>query len=341
MTADLATVWASLQMHLEAHRPDGAGTAGAPGPVTPVCLLTGFLGAGKTSLLVDLLSNAPDGLRVRAIVNDVGGLPFDPTLVSSADDARVELTNGCGCCERTGDLRRTLHDLADRGCDLIVLEASGAADPHALAQVVAADPALRLDRIVAVVRATHLDEQPLPPLQAAIIERQIDSAHCVVLSCCDLHEPAAADAAFVRAADLAPGRTVTRSTRTAPASRVLLPGAPRGARPSPAGTPSQHRELDVVTVGQARELSLLELRAALVDSRPGLLRVKGRLRIDGGDRFVQLTPESLDITEAPPGEHGLTLVAASRDDARRVIELVCPSAIERSITPPTEEVMSG
>ena len=169
MPADIEAAWRSLRTQLVAHRPDpGARSWGDTENPTPVCLLTGFLGVGKSFLLADLLVNPPADVRIKAIVNDVGALEFDPTLVESTDDVRVELTNGCGCCERTAELADSLAALADDpSCDLIVLEASGAADPLAIAQVIAADPSLRLDRIVAVTNAAHLVTMATPEHGAA------------------------------------------------------------------------------------------------------------------------------------------------------------------------------
>ena len=325
MVADLATQWAALQMELEAHRPDRARRRSGPtGPATPVCLLTGFLGAGKTTLLVDLLSNPPDGMRVKAIVNDVGSLPFDPTLVGSDLGVRVELTNGCACCERTADLADSLGELgADPDCDLIVLEASGVADPFGLEHLVAADPSLRLDRIVTVVNAAQIDERTRFEPVASIIERQMASAHSVVVSGCDLVPAHAVDAAVDHIARLAPGRPIERSARSAPASRALLPTSPRGARPGPADA-GVHRSFHVVTVVQQRSPTLDELCHALVESRPGLVRAKGRLVVEGRSHLVQLTPQTIEIVETPGGTGSLTLIGIEPDDVRRVIDLIAP-----------------
>ncbi len=361
MPADIEAAWLSLRTQLVAHRPDPSAQAlGDTETPTPVCLLTGFLGAGKSFLLADLLTNPPDDTRIKAIVNDVGALEFDPTLIESENDVRVELTNGCGCCERTSELADALAALADDPtCDLIVLEASGAADPLAVAQVIAANPSLRLDRIVAVVSAaqltaatvhqpalpeTKLPETKLPETKlpetallepmASITDRQIDSAHCVIVSACDLVDHHAATAAVERAAQLAPGRTVTRSSRQAPATHVLLPGAPRGARPAPANAGAIHRELAVVTLEQRHEPTMSELRSVLEASRPGLVRAKGRLVIEGQRYLVQLTPQSIDIMDAPPGPTGLTVIAVEGSDAQRLIDLIDPTAAVSPSTKP-------
>ena len=177
----------------------------------------------------------------------------------------------------------------------------------------------------------------LPEPTTSITNRQIDSAHCVIVSACDLVDDAAATAAVERATQLAPGRTVTRSSRQAPATHVLLPGAPRGARPAPANAGAMHRELAVVTLDQRHEPTMGELRSALEASRPGLVRAKGGLVIEGQRYLVQLTPQSIDIVVAPPGPTGLTVIAVEHSDARSLIDLISPAAAAPSTNPKHEQ----
>src|SRR5690606_37910380 len=97
----------------------------------PILLVTGFLGAGKTTFINDVLK-ADHGLRIAAIVNDFGSINIDAELLATATDAVIGLKNGCICCSLQGDLLRTLKRVmaeADRP-ELIVIEASGVADPR-------------------------------------------------------------------------------------------------------------------------------------------------------------------------------------------------------------------
>ncbi len=126
-TPDLGHQWASLVTTVAAHR--GHQRAGrepdpsdSPNVAIPATLLTGFLGAGKSTLLAKLLADPGDAGVVRAVVNDVGRLPFDPTLIANEDAATVELTNGCGCCVAgaAAELAERLDQVAI-GADLVVL----------------------------------------------------------------------------------------------------------------------------------------------------------------------------------------------------------------------------
>ncbi|GAB2890913.1 CobW family GTP-binding protein [Streptomyces mayteni] len=106
----------------------------------PVVVLAGFLGAGKTTLLNHLLRNR-EGVRIGAVVNDFGSIPVDAMLVAGQVDAMASFDNGCLCCAvDTEDLDAALGRLADpaAGIDLIVVEASGLAEPPSLVRMILA-----------------------------------------------------------------------------------------------------------------------------------------------------------------------------------------------------------
>ena len=97
---------------------------------TPVTVITGFLGAGKTTLVNHLLAARELG-RVAALVNDFGAINIDAALVSTVADEIVQLTNGCVCCSINGDLYGSVEQILalDDPVDRIVVETTGLADP--------------------------------------------------------------------------------------------------------------------------------------------------------------------------------------------------------------------
>ncbi|WP_049749207.1 CobW family GTP-binding protein [Mycolicibacterium goodii] len=105
----------------------------------PVLALAGYLGAGKTTLLNHLLRNSR-GVRIGALVNDFGAVNIDAMLVAGQVDAMAGLTNGCICCavdaDEAGEMLGKLAAVKPR-LDLIVVEASGLAEPAALARTIA------------------------------------------------------------------------------------------------------------------------------------------------------------------------------------------------------------
>src|SRR3954467_14364789 len=110
----------------------------------PATIVTGFLGAGKTSLVRHLLATAPD-YRLAIIVNEFGELGIDREMLlgcgdaACTDDDIVELANGCLCCTVADDCRPTLPALIERPAppDHIVIETSGLALPKPLVQAFA------------------------------------------------------------------------------------------------------------------------------------------------------------------------------------------------------------
>lgn len=142
---------------------------------TPVLLLTGYLGSGKTTLVNRILSNRK-GIRFAVIVNDLGEVNIDAALiqkggvVGSQDDSLVALQNGCICCTLKTDLMEQLFELVrSQKFDYIVIEASGICEPEPIARTICSmprvDPRLkeygypRLDCIVTVVDALRMRDE--------------------------------------------------------------------------------------------------------------------------------------------------------------------------------------
>ena len=155
----------------------------------PITLLTGFLGAGKTTLVNRLLS-APDAGKIAVIVNEFGEIGIDGDLIARADEDMLELTNGCICCAAQGDLMDGLNRLFLRKIglaeprvdfDKIVIETTGIADPSPLARLFYTDMKLdltfRLDAVLTVVDLKHVTGQiarsPEAQKQIAIADKLI------------------------------------------------------------------------------------------------------------------------------------------------------------------------
>jgi len=164
----------------------------------PVSIVTGFLGAGKTTLIRALLDR-PEGANTAIVVNEYGEIGIDNALLRASSDATVLLGNGCLCCTVRSDLQESLHMLvADRArgavpnFQRVVIETSGLADPGPLLQTFASDRALgqefHLQALVTVIDAPNgarnLASAPEAREQVALADR-------IVLTKTDLAEPAA------------------------------------------------------------------------------------------------------------------------------------------------------
>lgn len=141
----------------------------------PITLLTGYLGAGKTTLMNHILSNQ-EGYKAAVIVNDIGEVNIDSSLiqkggvVTEEDSSLVPLTNGCICCTLKTDLMQQIIDLVkSRKFDYILIEASGICEPMPIVQTIAMmdgtvpdseiPPIVRLDGVVTVVDALRLRDE--------------------------------------------------------------------------------------------------------------------------------------------------------------------------------------
>ena len=128
-----------------------------------VTVLTGFLGAGKTTLVNHILST-DHGRRIAVIVNEVGEIGIDGDLIVSSDEEIIEMANGCVCCTLSvrNDLATTIHKLLARPVppDYVVIETSGVADPVPVTQALFVDDLadrIAVDGIVTMVDAKHVD----------------------------------------------------------------------------------------------------------------------------------------------------------------------------------------
>ncbi|MEU9121687.1 CobW family GTP-binding protein [Streptomyces sp. NPDC048506] len=175
----------------------------------PVVVLAGFLGSGKTTLLNHLLG-AGDGTRIGAIVNDFGSIEIDAMTVAGQVDSMVSLGNGCLCCAvDTSELDTYLERLARPAAriDVIVIEASGLAEPQELIRMILASDNDRIvyGGLIEVVDAAEFDATRARHPE---LDRHVGVADIVVLNKADRIGAEARRALMDTLADLAPGRPV-------------------------------------------------------------------------------------------------------------------------------------
>ena len=142
---------------------------------TPILLLTGYLGSGKTTLVNRILANRK-GIKFAVIVNDIGEVNIDADLIAKGgvvgtkDESLVALQNGCICCTLKMDLVEQISSLVEQQAfDYIVIEASGICEPVPIAQTICSIPTLGprfnrggtcyLDCVVSVVDALRLKDE--------------------------------------------------------------------------------------------------------------------------------------------------------------------------------------
>ncbi|MDT0266204.1 GTP-binding protein [Streptomyces sp. DSM 44915] len=321
----------------------------------PVLVLAGFLGAGKTTLLNHLLTNAT-GVRIGAVVNDFGSVPVDALSVAGQVDSMVAFGNGCLCCAvDTEELDGALARLADpaAGIDLIVIEASGLAEPPTLVRMVLASehPGVIYGGLVQVVDAVEHDR--LRERQPAT-DRYTALADLVVLNKTDLVPDAHRAALLADLRDRAEGSPVVAAShgRIDPGLLVDGPADDRTTVPWPrqlsfadllaehAGAgrgPADHPHVGYQSVSFHSEepLDAGRLMDFLDGRRAGLYRIKGFVRIAGGarytlhavGRFLRFFPDPPPAGDAAPTS--LVLIGTGLDPAALRAELAACRATDQ------------
>jgi G3E family GTPase len=288
---------------------------------TPVTLVTGFLGSGKTTLISRLLGH-PDMGETAVIVNELGEVGIDHHLLRRVDERTVLLRSGCVCCTLRGDLADELRDLLsrrDRGeipsFRRVVIETTGLADPAPIVYTLLSEPVVRhhyaLETVVATVDAVHGLEHEESLKQAAI-------ADTLVVTKGDLAETAAV---VGRLEQLNPAAEVIEASfgDVEPAQLFERPARdPRDVTPSGHGHEGGIHavslflddELDWTAFGVWLTM-LLQARGEDVLRVKGLLNVgaEGPLLVNGVQHAVH-PPEHLDAW--PDEDHRSRMVFTGR-----------------------------
>jgi cobalamin biosynthesis protein CobW len=286
----------------------------------PATIITGFLGAGKTSLLRHLVAKA-NGTRIALVINEFGELGVDREILLGCgvegcrDDDVIELSNGCICCTVADDFLPTIETLLgrDQPPDHIVIETSGLALPKPLVKAFAW-PEVRsrvtVDGVIAVVDAAAVaagrfadDLQALAAQRAAdpsldhdnpldeVFSDQIQCADLVVINKADLLDAGRLDALRAELGPkLRPGTKLV-TTRFGVLDPKVVLGLTAAAeddlasRPSHADAEGEHDHDDfesfALPLGTVSDPDALAQRIAAVVAAHDILRVKGFLDVPG------------------------------------------------------------
>ncbi len=309
--------------------------------------MAGFLGAGKTTLLNRLLRSRQ--ARIGVVVNDFGAVNIDAMLVAGQVDAMVSLGNGCVCCAvDVSELDELFDKLAHpkQKIDVIVVEASGLAEPRNLIRMIAQsdNPRIRYGGLIEVVDAEHFPESRVLHPELASHLRMAD---LVVLNKADRVEADALAALRDEIGGLV-GQVPVYATSHGRIDPGLLFDIPEVEKPDDGdqlsfddllfgaaeadehehhdGCECDHRHLhdgyDTVSFTSAADLNPRALIAYLEDPPPGLFRAKGVLAFavpTDPRKFVlhmvgrHLTIEPMPWARNEPRASSLVLIGAGLD----------------------------
>jgi len=289
----------------------------APGAI-PITVVTGFLGAGKTSLVNGLVGARAGAERIGIVVNEAGEIGLDGDLLGDAGDEVVEIADGCVCCTSQGELLGAitrLHEAAGP-LDRIIVETSGLADPGPVLDTLAnITHALRLDTMVTVADAVHALEQ-LDRHNSPEVLRQVQLATHVVVSKSDLVDGDAVESVRARVAALNPDAQIIVAPRGTLDATLVLDRFPLAAVDDSGHEHDhehdhEHLDVEIFSFEIAGELDAARfdgwLGGLLMLKAPDLFRIKAILALAGEPRAqivhgVQAYVESSSGREWEPDE---------------------------------------
>ncbi|WP_293575293.1 GTP-binding protein [Phaeobacter sp.] len=240
----------------------------------PVTIVSGYLGAGKTTLINRLLQE-DHGLRLTVLVNDFGQINIDNKLLTDQGAETYALDNGCVCCSLGDDLALSLHQIlsSDPTPDHIIVEASGVSDPAAIADIVRNESRTSYGGIVCVVDAVNFPDLLADPMLRDQVSQQVQAADLVLIS----KRSDATDGSELGFEHLTPRNVaVLDDAPVAPLIFDILP------LPTSAGTAAAH---PAYTTWHHDSTAIVDRRALgeKLASRPdGIYRMKGFVRTNSG-----------------------------------------------------------
>jgi len=256
-----------------------------PSRSTPVTVLTGFLGSGKTTLVNRLLKERP-GTRFGLVVNEFGEASLESQLVENRRAPIHELPAGCLCCVSDGDLKGALDALLTRDpkIDHLLVEASGLSSPGPLLGVLTQDGPYRLSGVFCLADASSFlgHEKEFPALR-----RQLAFADAVFLTKADLVDRARVEAVKARLGDLRPGVKVLDTATRLPWTALFETEAHGGEAEALAAEPKRrffqggkHHDAEVLEYVNESPLDPDALREVFATLEPAILRAKGVVFVD-------------------------------------------------------------
>jgi G3E family GTPase len=302
----------------------------ARGRRIPVTVVTGFLGAGKTTLVRHFLAQ-PEGRGTAVIVNEFGAVGIDDALVRASSDQVTLLGNGCLCCTTRSDLQIALRRLVaerDQGAlprfERVLIETSGLADPGPILQTFATDRALGGEFFVEVVAAVVDAANGLATLeQFAEARKQVILVDRLIISKIDLSSPEETAPLITRLKELNGRAAIEHAVAGAIDACCLTEPAFVAERAGFIGE-ARHREgiaSFVLTEGEPLAWATFERAMETLIALRGadLLRVKGFLQVEGcrGPVLIQIVQHlahpPVELAAWPEGRRESRLVFITRN----------------------------
>lgn len=265
---------------------------------TPVILVTGFLGSGKTTFINQLIHDHPDH-KISLILNEFGDIKLESQFVETKGIGMVsELSGGCLCCVASVDLPRVVRYTLENApsTEYLVIEASGLSDPDPVRSTLQSPDLanlIRLDTVVVIVDALnfHATASAHP-----LVMSQIAEADLSLLSKSDSLSQDQVEDLISRVSSIGTGTRTLVWDKTLDTSIVFDPHLPKDLV-----SPSHHSHTSYMShfFTSDQNLDIKRVHKALTQFHDNILRVKGYVFTESEYYLVQKVGHHVDIRLAP------------------------------------------
>lgn len=289
-------------------------------------LLFGFLGAGKTTLVRNLLKTADSSIPTAVIVNEFGAVGIDGEIIQGNSIDTVELVSGCICCTLRGSLMNAIEELAnEKGAERIVIEATGVADPEDMLDDLedsSIEDSFDVAPIVAVVDSSAFNK--IRPMLGEFYVSQILNADIVIVNKIDKTDETELENVTRQVKEINPHAEIRFTEFCDVDSSLVFSGETSALLKS--YTPSSHghhhghahETMESFVVSPHGDISLSDLKQYFKRIPENVWRMKGHMVVDGQPALVQYSAGQVDVTEAEPKSH-YRMVAIGQDLNRETI----------------------
>lgn len=277
---------------------------------TPVILITGFLGAGKTSFINHLIEQNPDK-KISLILNEFGSVKLESQFIEAKGVGMVsELSGGCLCCVASVDLPRVIRYTLEHAptTEYLIIEASGLSDPDPVRETLTSSllsPLIRLDTVVAIVDADNFETSAK---DHPLVTSQIAEADLSIISKAGSHTASEIANLQDRVSHIGTGTTTLIWDENLDTSLVFDP--PLTQRMASPHHHHSHAQYDEYWYLSPSSHDLSKVLQTLRELPVSVLRVKGYLEYSDTKYLVQRVGQHVDVrqSELVGAEHKVAIL---------------------------------
>jgi G3E family GTPase len=264
----------------------------------PILLVTGFLGAGKTTFINWLIHAVPEK-KVSLILNEFGDIKLESNFIQKEGIGLVtELANGCMCCVAKSDIPRVIKYTVENApmTETILIEASGLSDPDPVRDVLQSEdlaPLIRLDTIVCIVDGENFETQAK---DHPIVISQIGDADLIVLSKIDKLPQEKIDELILTIGNIGMGTKIIPWNDSMKASYFfdtnLTQIKPKGSEVNT----HEHEHIDEYWYTSDHEMDLTKLQSFFSSLPRTIIRAKGYTKSKDQQILIQYVGRKFELS---------------------------------------------